>query len=490
MEYTFKTVPYEHQVHGFAAFVKHDTPAILWDAGLGKTFCVINGICARHLLYRQSKWVVACPLTAMDTWRNELAKFCTVPYTIHDFDGTVREKAVQIRNLYDSDDLDGIQIILLSFGSLSSNDTGPTKTVRARDVLVRELIRWNPDGVIVDESHLIKNYTSARTKSLVKLGEIADVRCIMTGTVNPKNRLDIFGQWLFLNPDRFGKNFNAFKVRYAVWGGFLGKQPIRFINQNEMQDRIGKDAYVARKRDCLDLPPVTEQIVPVVLSTKERDKYVEMARDFLVEFDEDGTIALAGTAAVKAIRLQQITSGFINFEDDSGKVVTRRIGQSKLNTLVDLVDPLVDAGEKVVVFAHFRYDIQSISRKLALLYGDKVKVWWVDGSTDREKRRKILKSFSSDPGSQVIVAQQATMGLSVNELVVSSNAIFYSMSYKRDEFDQAIARLDRSGQTKPVTIRHLIVQSSIDEVILASNHRKQSFEHALLKSLKKSLDQA
>jgi SNF2 family DNA or RNA helicase len=68
----------------------------------------------------------------------------------------------------------------------------------------------------------------------------------------------------------------------------------------------------------------------------------------------------------------------------------------------------------------------------------------------------------------------------VNELVTASHAVFGSMSQQRDDYEQAKARLDRQGQTKPVTFWHCLAPKTVDEVVMAAHQRRDDLEAAML----------
>ena len=81
------------------------------------------------------------------------------------------------------------------------------------------------------------------------------------------------------------------------------------------------------------------------------------------------------------------------------------------------------------------------------------------------------------------MAQIKTMSLAVNELVTASHAIFGSLSQQRDDYIQARDRLDRIGQTQPVTFWHVIVPGTVDEVILKSHRDRTDLENAMLRHI-------
>jgi SNF2 family DNA or RNA helicase len=75
------------------------------------------------------------------------------------------------------------------------------------------------------------------------------------------------------------------------------------------------------------------------------------------------------------------------------------------------------------------------------------------------------------------------MSLAVNELVTANHAIFGSLSQQRDDLEQAKARLDRTGQTRPVTFWYAVAPKTVDEVILKSHRDRSNLENELLRHI-------
>jgi len=334
------------------------------------------------------------------------------------------------------------------------------------------------DGILVHNSHRLKSHTANRAVGLRRVGEVVAKRQILTGTVSPKNPLDIYSQWKFLNPERFDKRWADFCRRYAVWGGFEGRQPTRFVRQDQMREKIKQDAFIATKEQCLDLPATTDRTVPVDLGKTEANVYRELGQHLMAELPS-GQTAIAPIVLTKVLRLRQVTGGFLGYEDDHYKQQTEELGTSKLDVLADLLKDLFDAQEKVVIYAHFRPDIQRICNMLARRFGS-TPTFRVEGQTAHKARLSARQGFAATEGAAAMVAQQRTMSLAVNELVASSHAVFYSLSERRDDYDQAKDRLHRQGQTRPVTFHHLVVPNSVDTMLLSAHRDKIALENALL----------
>ena len=68
----------------------------------------------------------------------------------------------------------------------------------------------------IDESTTIKNPTAKRTKNILKIGDLAKYRRILTGSPVTKSPLDLFSQCKFLDPFHLGyDSYYAFRARYA-----------------------------------------------------------------------------------------------------------------------------------------------------------------------------------------------------------------------------------------------------------------------------------
>src|SRR5690606_19795637 len=142
--------------------------------------------------------------------------------------------------------------------------------------MVDSIKRFRRELIIVDESHRIKGARTNSSRLLDRVGPHVKRRVILTGTVMPSGPLDVFGQWRFLDPYAFGTpqpdgtirraTKGSFEARFAVFGGWMGKEVIGYRNLDEMQSIMAKNSVVVRKADALDLPQTMDVEVPVLLN--------------------------------------------------------------------------------------------------------------------------------------------------------------------------------------------------------------------------------
>lgn len=375
---------------------------------------------------------------------------------------------------------------------------------RQRVVQVLQAVRkYKPHLVVVDESHLIKSAGANISTAMYQIGQLAPHRIILTGTVNPHSPLDCYGQWRFLAPWTFSDQYNEpftknplrmtkaeaasvkpwpwgrFQKRYAEMGGYQGKviQGVDPVMIHELHARVAERSMVVRKEDALDLPPVTDVDVHVTLSPREVKAYNEM-RDELAAEMADGTLLEAPNALAKIMKLRQIASGFVK-DTETGEVHV--IGSSLQESVREIVDVTLAGENRVVVCAYFRAECAALADGLRQ-QGRTVEI--ITGETKAKERLAIRRRFADvdgNPEQVVLVAQARTMSLSVNELVTAQNAVFASMSERRDDWVQFRGRLDRKGQVgNHVTFWNVFVPGTVGEVMLETHKRRGDLEKALL----------
>jgi len=322
------------------------------------------------------------------------------------------------------------------------------------------------DAAILDESHRIKSAGSKVSKFFAAFGRRLEHRLCLTGTPAPNSRLDLYGQFRFLDPTVFGTNYNRFANKYAVFGGFEKRQLLFYREEMEadMRNRFYSLSYRVKLDDVLDVPPYVPTVIRSFQLGKEAFRvYKEMEKDSLA--DLQGATAVAGSILTKMLRLQQVTSGFI--PDDTGKV--HQVDTGKINAFKDLLEDL-SPDKKVVVFCLFVHDIAAVKaavtasgRKVAELSG---KIKELDGPRFPE-------------WADVLVVQQQS-GSEGIDLTAARYCVFYSLGYSRGVYDQCRARLRRPGQTRPVATIHINATKTVDTRISKVIDTKGDLIRALL----------
>jgi len=308
-----------------------------------------------------------------------------------------------------------------------------------RKPICETILRFGWDIIVLDESHKI-SAPGSKVSWFCK-GLKSEYKIIATGTPM-SNPLSIYGQYRFLNQQIFGKSFNLFKSRYAVevnMGSF--KKVVAYQNEDELHHRMYSIARRIKKNDVLDLPSVVETNMPCQLPKETREIYDEFENELIIQWR--GGKMSASNALVKALRLQQITGGMIKY--DTGIQVD--LGTEKYDVLEELMNGLPDE-EPFVIFCKFSNEIKRIKQikgyKFAELSGKLNQLQqWKNGEFDK------------------LVVQIQAGGVGI-DLTRACYCAYMSTGYSLTEYQQSLARLDRPGQTRNVSLYHIVAENTID----------------------------
>lgn len=453
MKVSFKTKPYAHQRQALRFLWSNHGGGLLMEPGTGKTKVAIDYCSAlEQASHKLRRILVVAPLGVLGVWEDELKKHFLGDYRVLRLPKTSRQKTKVMKEFFCSPETCPA-FLLINYESCWRMDA--------------ILLNWSPQIVIADESHQIKHHGARKSKSLHKFAKLSPEprRLILTGTPVTNSPLDIFSQWKFLNPHRFGTKWSDFRFYYARYGGYGGHEILGYENLDQLAARVKEDSFAITKAECLDLPPATDSIIRIAMEDKTAAAYDDMSHD-LVAFIEGATEPVtAAIVLTKLLRLSQITGGFAKTDD--GECV--EVGSEKQEALSDLLDSLDD--RPVVIFCRFLWEIErcaQIAHDLGRSVGR------ITGRVDPTWRDHEVKSFRKGL-LDTLICQIATGGLGI-DLSAAQYAIFYSLDYSSDHYIQARDRLHRIGQQNKVTYYHLVMKGTIDRHILTAlkNHKKVS----------------
>lgn len=468
---------YKHQIRGanmaLRAFGALDakTPGggfgELFEMGCGKTLTTIAVAGALYNLGKIDRVLVVAPTSVCSVWPHDLNQFATFPWEARVLLGD-KKKRLKALNELENWPFKALRIAVINYESTH------------REGIFEALAAYKPDLIVCDESQRIKNPSAAQSKALLKLGDAAPFRMILSGTPVQNNAVDLYSQYRFLDPAVYGANFYAFKNRYCIMGGYGQHQIVGYRNMDELVEKEHSVAYRVTKEECLDLPQQTFINRYVQFTDAEQAIYEQLRKSSFLEL-ETGENVTATTILTMYLRLMQLTGGFLTADESTRP---KQVNTAKLDALADIVDDyVVDAGKKLVIFARFRAEIAAIENLLRLR---KIQYGSIYGDVPMEERGKIVDDFQTNPDTKVFVAQIQTAGLGIT-LHAASTAVFYSYDYNYANYAQALARIHRIGQRLPVTYIHLVVDGSIDEKILAALENKEDMAKTVVDSWREVL---
>lgn len=461
----FATKPFAHQLVGAARLVAHQTFALFDEMGVAKSKQVIDAACILLSDNVVDAVVVAAPakvrrLVWADPENGELAKHgwgLDMIRTLN-YDGTVGRQIEQD---------DRANWLTVSYELLRNEQ----HLAHVGRWMQRRKRVW----LVLDESHSLKNRTALQSRAVAKLRALCERCTLLTGTPVANNPLDLWAPMRILDQASLPfKNFYAFRARYAVMGGFMNKQPIKWINQDELQGLLAPYVLRREKRDCLDLPPKLYEAREVPLSAESWRIYRELREEAIAALNAGGDQVITLNAGVKLMRLAQITNGFIGglTAEDGQPVASRELGTEKLTELNELLEAWND--RRVVVWCRFRYQIAQAASALRLKRPT-FKLW--GGLTDNQLNEQLTGFQKAEDA--VLLAQPQAGGQGINNLAISSSVIYLSNDYNLLTRQQSEDRCHRPGQFNPVTYVDVLAagprgQKTIDHVIVRALRKKEN----------------
>jgi len=354
------------------------------------------------------------------------------------------------------------------------------------------------DLLILDEAHRFVNLkasTSERVlgvrrgrkrEAALGIAQRSNRILALTGTPIPNRVRNLWALISVLAPDVFRKE-GDFLFRYCgptrdkiyVKGG-RGKQieVMNFdgaTNLDELQERLRSVLMIRRlKKDVLaDLPEKTRQILPLSgdkirdAADAEREAWLKLVpsmSDTVLEAMLAEAVGDSFAFEQALTRLQTDLSGI-----DAKAIAKERqaTALAKVPLVVEHVrDALEASPRKVVIAAHH----QSVIRALEEAFGPMAVSLY--GETPVKDRQAVVDRFQTDPKIRVFIAGMHAAGVGIT-LTAADLMVFAEGDWLPWVLLQMEDRIHRIGQQFPVLIQYLVVDGSIEALVIASALQKQ-----------------
>lgn len=310
-----------------------------------------------------------------------------------------------------------------------------------------ELAALREFTLILDESSLIKNASSNRTKFILKLRP--DNVILLSGTPVGGKYEELLTQCKLLGWKITKK---AFWERYINFieidmGNFKIPKVVGYKNVDELKDKLREYGAVFQKtEDVFDLPEQIEQTVMV----DNTASYKKFKKDRVITIDDREL--LGDTSLTKMLYLRQLASQY---------------NSNKIGALKDILESTED---RVIIFYNFTAELDQMKKVCKEL---KKPISIINGKV------KDLKNYDSKDNSVTLVQYQAgAMGLNLQK---SNKVIYYSLPLASELFEQSKKRTHRIGQTRTCFYYYLITKGSLEEEILNTLKMRKDYTDQLFK---------
>jgi len=425
------------------------------DMGLGKTLQALAWIAWLRAEQKVTDPVlVICPKSVQDNWRSEAARFCPSLRV------EVWNRATAGKTGVHGD----ADLLVIHYPQL-----------RIHEELLRE-VSWG--AVILDEAQAIKNPTSQSAKAACSLN--ARHRLALTGTPIENRLLDLWSIFGFAMPGVLG-------TRASFTRNFDGKE-----------DPLARRRLAARTRPFLlrrtkkevasDLPDRVEEDMIIELEGTQAVLYkaeLKRARAQLLKAETSQQLdKLRFNILTSLLRLRQICChprliGLDNSAPAKGrKKKADAEGQpaesAKVAALLELLEQLMEEGQKVLIFSQFVEMLEIIESEIAVRGWHSFKL---TGQT--EDRGALVKEFQEYEGPATFLISLKAGGFGLN-LTAASYVVLFDPWWNPAVEAQAIDRTHRIGQKQTVFAYRLLIKDSIEEKIRVLQKQKGSLANDIL----------
>jgi hypothetical protein len=440
--------PYQLEGFHFLAYLSENNfgGILADDMGLGKTLQTLAWLAwldernkTADQPAKQQCSLVVCPKSVMDNWQAETLKF------LPSFKAMICEPTRDgLRTAVKKAD-----ILILNYAQLRS--------------LGGELSKIQFRAIILDEGQYIKNPLSLTAQSARALR--SQYRLVLSGTPIENRLLDLWSLMHFAMP------------------GALGNQTYFQRVFNEKSDPMARKRLAARVRPFLlrrtkaqvaqDLPDRMEEDLFCEMEDKQKKLYkaeLKRARIMLLGLKTAKDLqAQRFNFLTSLLRLRQICCHPLLVDGSFPKDES-----AKLGAFMDLIEPLVEEGQKVLVFSQFVTMLDILRKEL-----DEKKWPYFFLAGDTEDRGALVEKFQKHEGSAVFLISLKAGGFGLN-LTAASYVILFDPWWNPAVENQAIDRTHRIGQINKVIAYRLLIKNSIEEKIRMLQKQKSSLAEGVL----------
>lgn len=402
------------------------------DMGLGKTLQTLAWIAwLRETGQAKDPSIVICPKSVQDNWLAEAERFFP----------QLRVKVWSRDTASDGVPSEGCDLLVIHYQQLRMHEHDLTSRT------------WS--AAILDEAQAIKNPTSQTSQAACHLR--ARFRLALTGTPIENRLLDLWAILAFAMP------------------GALGTRAHFTRHFDSKADSLARHRLSARVRPFLlrrtkkevanDLPDRIEEDITCEMEGPQAALYkaeLKRARASLLKVQTSKQLdKLRFNILTSLLRLRQICCHPALIGHDDPKTES-----TKLTALLELLEPLMEEGHKVLIFSQFVDMLERIKTEVS------ARSWphfILTGQT--EDRGDLVRSFQEAEGAGIFLISLKAGGSGLN-LTAASYVVLFDPWWNPAVEAQAIDRTHRIGQKNTVIAYRLIVKESIEEKIRSLQKQK------------------
>ncbi|KAF8245370.1 hypothetical protein K440DRAFT_409395 [Wilcoxina mikolae CBS 423.85] len=425
------------------------------EMGLGKTLQTITllwTLMKQNPIYGDlpvvKKALIVCPVTLINNWRKEFRKWLG-----NERIGVlVVDSKTNLRNFIAGKTY---SVLVIGYEKLQKVHT--------------ELKKANIDIVIADEGHRLKTEKNKAAQAIRALN--TPRRVILSGTPLQNDLHEFFIMVDFVNPGllesyaTFRKEFEN-PILKSRQPGVSKKDIEKGKGRSDELARITAMFVLRRTADILSayLPPKKEYVIYCRPTSKQLEKLCNTPGLLTSEQGKE-----------QSDNVQALLSG-VNPRLLASKSASSSGKLRVLERLLGILSAHTD--EKIVIVSNYTSTLDVLQN---LLISRGLSWLRLDGSTPTDKRQSLVDKFNRvDSEAAFAFLLSAKSGGAGINLIGASRLVLFDLDWNPATDAQAMARIHRDGQKRPVMIYRMLTTGCFDEKIFQRQITKQGLADSVM----------
>jgi SNF2 family DNA or RNA helicase len=436
---------------------------MLWlDMGLGKTVVTLTSIA--HLLstgFLRGVIIVAPIRVIRLVWRQEATKWRELKHLR--FSMVAGTKDQRTRAL-----LRPADVYLMNYDVLG----WLAETLQTYFVSKNRPLPFN--GIVWDEVSKMKNSTTDRVRSFMKVANQFDWATGLTGTPASNGYKDLHGQFLVVDKgQRLGTSKTAFRTRFYKKVGPYKEVPFD-DTETIIKQLISDITLEMSAEDYNPLPDLIVNNIEIDMPEELRAQYDQLEREFFLVLDSGKEVEVFNQAALTNKCLQFSNGAMYPI---AGLPLWEPVHELKLDALEEIVDEA--QGSPVLCAYAYRSDAERIM--------DRFKKLNPINLTDCKSEGSLVEAMRRWQSGEcpLMIGHPASMGHGIDGLQKNGHIlVWYGLNWSLDLYEQFNARVRRQGQGAPVMCHRILMQDTLDQAQALALDEKASTQTALRNAVK------
>lgn len=432
------------------------------EMGLGKTVSACAFISSLYFEFKAKlPCLVLVPLSTMPNWMSEFSLWAP-NLNVVEYHGSAKGRAILRQYEWHANDPSRLN------KKTASHKFHVLLTTYEMVLVDSSFLRAVPwEVLVVDEGHRLKN-SSSKLFGMLNTFSFQH-RVLLTGTPLQNNIGEMYNLLNFLQPSSF-PSLTSFEEKFNDLTTAEKVDELKKLVAPHMLRRLKKDAMQ-------NIPPKTERMVPVELSSIQAEYYRAMlTKNYQILRNIGKGVAQQSMLNI-VMQLRKVCNHpylIPGTEPEAGSVKflheMRIKASAKLNLLHSMLKVLHREGHRVLIFSQMTKLLDILEDYMTIEFGPKT-FERVDGSVSVADRQTAIARFNQDKSRFVFLLSTRSCGLGIN-LATADTVIIYDSDFNPHADIQAMNRAHRIGQSNRLLVYRLVVRASVEERILQLAKKK------------------